>query len=79
MGRPKKKRSLVKSDDVVSSIDNGSWRVIVDFPTWMVEEFDKEAKKLSVNRQAVIKTWLAEKIEAKRVLEAELGKAAGHE
>jgi hypothetical protein len=30
-------------------------RVNVDFPTWMVSEMDKEASRLGVSRQALIK------------------------
>ena len=38
-------------------------RVNVDFPTWMIDSLDKEAKKLGVTRQSVIKAWLAERLE----------------
>ncbi len=37
-------------------------RVNVDFPIWMVKSFDKEAKRLGVTRQALIKFWMAEKL-----------------
>ena len=37
-------------------------RINVDFPDWMVKRLDSEAKKLNISRQAVIKTWVAEKI-----------------
>lgn len=40
-------------------------RVNVDFPIWMVNSLDKEAKRLGVPRQSVIKIWLAEKLEHK--------------
>lgn len=39
-------------------------RVNVDFPYWMVHALDDEAERLGVTRQSVIKTWIAEKIEA---------------
>ena len=39
-------------------------RVNVDFPTWMIESLDKEASKLGVTRQSIIKVWLAERLEA---------------
>jgi len=39
-------------------------RVNVDFPTWMVESLDREAGRLGVTRQSIIKIWLAEKLEA---------------
>lgn len=38
-------------------------RVNVDFPTWMVDSLDKEAARLGVTRQSIIKVWLAEKLE----------------
>ena len=38
-------------------------RVNVDFPTWMVESLDKEASRLGVTRQSIIKVWLAERLE----------------
>ena len=38
-------------------------RVNVDFPTWMTESLDREAGKLGVTRQSVIKVWLAERLE----------------
>ncbi len=37
-------------------------RVNVDFPTWMVEALDREAKRLGVTRQSIIKVWLAERL-----------------
>ena len=39
-------------------------RVNVDFPTWMVDSLDREASKLGVTRQSVIKVWLAERLES---------------
>lgn len=37
-------------------------RVNVDFPTWMVNGLDQEARRLGITRQALIKTWIAEKL-----------------
>jgi len=39
-------------------------RVNVDFPTWMIESLDREAGKIGVTRQSIIKVWLAERLEA---------------
>ena len=39
-------------------------RVNVDFPTWMIDSLDREASKLGVTRQSVIKVWLAARLEA---------------
>ena len=38
-------------------------RVNVDFPLWMIHLLDKEAKRLGVTRQSIIKVWLAERLE----------------
>lgn len=38
-------------------------RVNVDFPRWMIESLDREASKLGVTRQSIIKVWLAERLE----------------
>jgi len=37
-------------------------RVNVDFPLWMIHELDKEAKRLGVPRQSIIKVWVAERL-----------------
>ena len=39
-------------------------RVNVDFPSWMVRSLDAQAKKRGVTRQALIKMWLADRLEA---------------
>lgn len=41
-------------------------RVNVDFPQWMIHSLDKEAKRLGVPRQSVIKVWVAERLGIKR-------------
>lgn len=43
-------------------VQNAPKRVNVDFPVWMVESLDREASKLGVTRQSVIKVWLAERM-----------------
>jgi hypothetical protein len=58
--------------DITSALDlSGARRVLqeqkrvnVDFPTWMIESLDREASKLGVTRQSIIKVWLAERLEA---------------
>jgi len=35
-------------------------RVNVDFPNWVIDSLDKEAKRLGVTRQSIIKVWIAE-------------------
>jgi hypothetical protein len=38
-------------------------RVNVDFPTWMIDSLDREASRLGVTRQSIIKVWLSERLQ----------------
>ncbi len=40
-------------------------RVNVDFPIWMIHSLDKEAKRLGVTRQSIIKVWIAERLKSR--------------
>ncbi len=59
-----------KSEDVMAYLDLSRMhrpeltqkRVNVDFPVWMIHKLDREAKRLGVTRQSVIKMWLAERL-----------------
>ncbi|NTV16188.1 MAG: CopG family transcriptional regulator [Chlorobiaceae bacterium] len=42
-------------------------RVNVDFPVWMIDSLDKEATRLGVSRQSVIKVWLGERLQQQKV------------
>ena len=62
---------LMEGGEVVRRVDlTKIKRVNVDFPTWMVEELDSEAERIGINRQAVIKTWIANVIDQRRRLAA---------
>ena len=37
-------------------------RVNIDFPVWVVEQLDKQSKRLGISRQALVKVWIAEKL-----------------
>ena len=58
-------------EDVIADLDLSSIqrpnqtprRVNVDFPEWMIASLDKEAARLGVTRQSIIKVWLAERLE----------------
>jgi len=39
-------------------------RVNVDFPVWMIHRLDREARRLGVPRQSLIKIWIAERLES---------------
>ena len=40
-------------------------RVNVDFPVWVIEALDHEAKRIGVTRQSIIKMWIADRLERK--------------
>ena len=58
-------------EDILESLDlskakrsmQDQKRVNVDFPAWMIESLDKEAGRIGVTRQSIIKIWLAERLE----------------
>ena len=37
-------------------------RVKVDFPNWMIQSLDRQARRLGVTRQSVIKLWIGERL-----------------
>jgi hypothetical protein len=41
-------------------------RVNVDLPIWMIESLDKEADRVGVTRQSIIKVWLAERLKVEK-------------
>ena len=45
-------------------LDSTLRRVNVDFPGWTIEALDKESARLGVSRQALIKTWIVEKLDS---------------
>jgi hypothetical protein len=60
-----------EGEDVTADLDLAAMRrpaleqrrVNVDFPSWMIESLDREARRLGVTRQAIIKLWIAERLE----------------
>ena len=60
-----------RGDDISGYLDllnarrpaQGQKRVNVDFPVWMIQLLDKEARRLGVPRQSIIKVWIAERLE----------------
>lgn len=64
-------RAFDDGDDVTAALDVASarrpareqLRVDVDFTSWMVESLDREADRLGVTRQSIIKVWIAERLE----------------
>lgn len=59
--------SLISDLDILKArrLNQEPKRINVDFPTWMVESLDREANRLGVTRQSIIKVWIAEMLEQK--------------
>lgn len=59
-------------EDVVDDLDLSTARRVnqeqkrinVDFPAWVVEALDREASRIGVTRQSIIKVWLVERLQA---------------
>jgi hypothetical protein len=62
--------SIIKNLDLSKAIrpNQEQRRVNVDFPLWMIQSLDKEAKRLGVPRQSIIKIWLAERLQKSSTL-----------
>jgi hypothetical protein len=64
-------RAFDAGEDVTSQLDMSAARrpgleqrrVDVDFPEWMIAALDREARRLGVSRQSIIKVWIAERLE----------------
>jgi hypothetical protein len=64
-------RKFDAGEDITSDLDIDGLRrpaleqrrVNVDFPSWMIESLDREARRLGVTRQSIIKVWIAERLE----------------
>ncbi|MDP4536546.1 CopG family transcriptional regulator [Alkalimonas collagenimarina] len=60
------------ADDIIDDLDVKSARRVnqeakrinVDFPAWVVESLDREAARVGVTRQSIIKVWLVERLRA---------------
>ena len=58
-------------EDIIDDLDLSSRRrpnrevrrVNVDLPLWMVDSLDREARRVGVPRQSIIKVWIAERLE----------------
>ena len=63
-------RKFENDEDVIQHLDISSARrvnqeprrVNVDFPSWMIDSLDKEARRLGVTRQSIIKVWVADRL-----------------
>ena len=62
-------RKFDAGEDIMDYLDlskarrpNRRRRVNVDLPEWMIDRLDREAQRLGVSRQAVMKVWIAERL-----------------
>lgn len=64
-------RAFDKGDSVTKFLDKSKrrrvntelMRVNIDFPVWVVTSLDKEANRLGITRQSLVKMWIAEKFD----------------
>ena len=73
------------NEDIVEDLDLSTARRVnqeqrrinVDFPAWVVESLDREAARIGVTRQSIIKVWLVERLKAEAADKPMNGDAAG--
>lgn len=59
------------NDDIIEDLDlstitrpnQSQKRINVDFPAWVIDSLDKEASRIGVTRQSIIKMWLVDRLE----------------
>ncbi|MEH6799210.1 MAG: type II toxin-antitoxin system BrnA family antitoxin [Pseudomonadales bacterium] len=69
------------NEDIVADLDLSTARRVnqqqkrinVDFPAWVVDSLDREAARIGVTRQSIIKVWLVERLQAEAVGKADMG------
>ncbi|MDX1551950.1 MAG: CopG family transcriptional regulator [Marinobacter sp.] len=72
-------------EDIIDDLDLSSARRVnqeqkrinVDFPAWVVESLDREAARIGVTRQSIIKVWLVERLQAEAANKPLNGDSAG--
>ena len=60
------------SDDIIDDLDLSTMRrlnreqkrINVDFPPWVIDALDREAARVGVTRQSIIKVWLVERLQS---------------
>lgn len=50
-----------------------TWRLIVDFPQWMAVEIKAAAEDLGINKQALVKVWIADRIRQQKPEKTKVG------
>lgn len=60
------KKDIIDDHDLSTAhrVNQDQKRINVDFPSWVVESLDREAARIGVTRQSIIKVWLVERLQA---------------
>lgn len=72
-------------EDIIDDLDLSSARRVnqeqkrinVDFPAWVVESLDREAARMGVTRQSIIKVWLVERLQTEAMNKSFNGDTSG--
>jgi hypothetical protein len=72
------KKDVIEDLDLSSArrVNQEQKRINVDFPSWVVESLDREAARVGVTRQSIIKVWLVERLKAEAANNSLKGDAA---
>ena len=58
-------RKFEEGEDITQHLElsNAKRGVLVDLPSWVIGSLDREAARLGITRQALIKVWLVGKVD----------------
>ena len=59
------KQDIIDDLDLSSAKRPNQKQINVDFPSWVIDSLDREASRIGVTRQSIIKLWLVERFEEK--------------
>jgi len=61
------KKDIIDDLDLstIKRLNQKQKRINVDFPSWVIDSLDREASRIGVTRQSIIKLWLVERLEEK--------------
>jgi len=65
MAKSKNETEYEKEDEDTKLAPDAEWtkRIVLDIPIWALKKIDKEANRRGIARQALIKSWLVDRVD----------------
>jgi len=65
MAKTKPEKNYEKEDEETRLAPDAEWtkRIVLDIPVWALKKIDKESNRRGIARQALIKSWLVDRVD----------------